>query len=54
MCIRDRARRLLGEQRLPIARIAEALGYSETASFRHAFQRWSGTSPSRYRRPALA
>ncbi|XXF10390.1 AraC family transcriptional regulator [Pseudomonas sp. D2-3] len=50
----EQARRLLGEQRLPIARVAEALGYSETASFRHAFQRWSGTSPSRYRRPALA
>lgn len=50
----EQARRLLGEERLPIAHIAEALGYSETASFRHAFQRWSGTSPSRYRRPALA
>lgn len=48
----EQARQMLGQQRLPIAHIAEALGYSETASFRHAFQRWSGTSPSRYRRPA--
>jgi AraC-like DNA-binding protein len=45
------ARRLLVQERLPIARIAEKLGYSETASFRHAFQRWSGLSPSCYRRP---
>jgi len=48
----EQARLMLGQERLPIAHIAEALGYSETASFRHAFQRWSGTSPSRYRRPA--
>ena len=30
--------------------IAEELGYSETASFRHAFQRWSGLAPSELRR----
>ena len=48
----EQARLMLGQERLPIAHIAEALGYSETASFRHAFQRWSGTSPSRYRRGA--
>ncbi|SDH31742.1 AraC-type DNA-binding protein [Pseudomonas flavescens] len=50
----EQARQLLDQERLPVARIAEALGYSETASFRHAFQRWSGVSPSRYRRPANA
>ncbi|TBU88160.1 AraC family transcriptional regulator [Phytopseudomonas dryadis] len=50
----EQARQLLEQERLPIARIAEELGYSETASFRHAFQRWSGTSPSRYRRPTLS
>jgi AraC-like DNA-binding protein len=44
----DRARQLL-EQPLPIQQIAELMGYSETASFRHAFQRWSGMSPSRFR-----
>lgn len=43
-----RARQLL-ESELPIYRIAEAMGYSETASFRHAFQRWSGQPPSRFR-----
>jgi len=44
-----RAKQLLGEQSLPVCRVAEVLGFSETASFRHAFQRWSGIPPSRYR-----
>ena len=46
----DKARQLLSQTDLPIYLIAEHLGYSETASFRHAFQRWSGQSPSLYRR----
>ncbi|AYF89051.1 AraC family transcriptional regulator [Pseudomonas sp. JS3066] len=46
----DKARQLLVQTDLPIYLIAEQLGYSETASFRHAFQRWSGQSPSLYRR----
>ena len=46
----DRARHLLTQTELPIYLIAEQLGYSETASFRHAFQRWSGQTPSLYRR----
>ncbi|MBB1166311.1 helix-turn-helix transcriptional regulator, partial [Lactobacillus rhamnosus] len=45
----SRARQLLEQGELPIYRIAEAMGYSETASFRHAFQRWSGQPPSRFR-----
>jgi AraC-like DNA-binding protein len=45
----DKARQLLKDTDLPIYLIAEQLGYSETASFRHAFQRWSGYSPSLYR-----
>ncbi|AYC34918.1 AraC family transcriptional regulator [Pseudomonas cavernae] len=45
----EHARQLLAQERMPIQRIAEAMGYSETASFRHAFQRWSGVSPSRFR-----
>ncbi|WP_437879651.1 AraC family transcriptional regulator ligand-binding domain-containing protein [Pseudomonas sp. LRF_L74] len=44
-----RARQLLEQERLPVYRVAEAMGYSETASFRHAFQRWSGMSPRRFR-----
>lgn len=45
----ERAKTLLGQEDWPICRIAEYLGFSETASFRHAFQRWSGVPPSRFR-----
>ncbi|ONH51497.1 AraC-type DNA-binding protein [Pseudomonas cedrina] len=45
----ERAKQLLAEDHWPIHRIAETLGFSETASFRHAFVRWSGVAPSRYR-----
>jgi len=45
----DRAKRLLAEQHLPIHSIARQLGFSETASFRHAFIRWSGVPPSVFR-----
>ena len=40
---------MLQQTDLPIYLIAEQLGYSETASFRSAFVRWSGLTPSRYR-----
>ncbi|ATB65545.1 AraC family transcriptional regulator [Pseudomonas mosselii] len=45
----ERAKQLLAEDQMPIYRIAESLGFSETASFRHAFQRWSGVAPSHFR-----
>jgi len=45
----ERAKQMLCEDELPIYRIAEALGFSETASFRHAFVRWSGVAPSQFR-----
>ena len=45
----ERAKQLLTEEQVPIHRIAETLGFSETASFRHAFQRWSGMAPRHYR-----
>ncbi len=45
----ERAKTLLGQEDWPICRIAEELGFSESASFRHAFQRWSGVAPSRFR-----
>jgi len=45
----ERAKQLLADEHMPIYRIAECLGFSETASFRHAFQRWSGVAPSHFR-----
>lgn len=45
----ERAKQLLAQDELPIYRIAEQLGFSETASFRHAFMRWSGVAPSQFR-----
>ncbi|MGG7597217.1 AraC family transcriptional regulator [Pseudomonas sp. WC1] len=45
----ERAKQLLAEDQMPIYRIAETLGFSETTSFRHAFQRWSGVAPSHFR-----
>lgn len=45
----ERAKQMLGEDALPIYLIAEQLGFSETASFRHAFVRWSGVTPSQFR-----
>ncbi|MBF7729406.1 AraC family transcriptional regulator [Pseudomonas sp. N040] len=46
----ERARQRLRDTRDSIELIALQLGYAETASFIHAFQRWSGTTPSAYRR----
>lgn len=45
----EQAKDLLSQKDWPICRIAEHLGFSETASFRHAFQRWSGVAPSHFR-----
>ncbi|MFN3357874.1 MAG: AraC family transcriptional regulator [Pseudomonas sp.] len=45
----EQAKQWLAQDRLPIHRIAEQLGFSETASFRHAFVRWSGVAPSQFR-----
>lgn len=46
---RDRAVQLLAGN-ATIEAIAEQLGYAETASFTHAFTRWTGLSPSEFRR----
>ncbi|WP_462382980.1 AraC family transcriptional regulator [Pseudomonas sp. Marseille-QA0892] len=47
----EQARALLHQEHLPISHVAEVMGYSETASFRHAFRRWSGMSPRHFRYP---
>ncbi|MBJ8340708.1 AraC family transcriptional regulator [Antrihabitans sp. YC3-6] len=46
---RQVAEELLGETALSVAEIAQRLGYSETASFTHAFRRWTGSSPRSHR-----
>lgn len=46
----QRARRLLAESSLPLARIAARVGYESPASFSRAFKRTVGRSPGSYRR----
>lgn len=46
----DKATYYLIKTNTPITEVAELLGYSETSSFRQAFQRWSGKNPSEVRR----
>lgn len=43
------ARMLLHSSSITIDQIAARLGYAETASFTHAFKRWTGMSPRTYR-----
>jgi AraC-like DNA-binding protein len=43
------AEELLTTTRLPVAHIAERLGYSEPSCFVRAFTRWKSMSPGRYR-----
>jgi AraC-like DNA-binding protein len=40
---------MLGTDTLGVAEIAWRLGYSDVTSFNHAFRRWTGVSPNRYR-----
>jgi AraC-like DNA-binding protein len=46
------ARQLLRDTRLPMQRIAELLGFSSAANFATAFRRWTGMTPSEFRRRA--
>jgi len=44
------AREYLEETELPLSEIARLLDYTESGNFTHAFKRWSGLSPLRYRK----
>ena len=41
---------LLNTANLSVESVAERLGYAETASFIHAFKRWTGTTPGQYKK----
>jgi AraC-like DNA-binding protein len=43
------AKRYLSDPELPISEIAWLLGYREVGSLTHAFKRWTGMPPSRFR-----
>ena len=43
------AKRYLHDKTLPVSQIAWLLGYREVSSLTHAFKRWTGTTPQRYR-----
>lgn len=50
----NKAQDWLSHSRLSIEDIAIKLGYQEAAAFNHAFKRWSGSTPSSYRKQAQA
>lgn len=47
---RELARMYLGDPKLAIFEVAFLLGYSEPSAFNRAFRRWTGESPSDFRR----
>ncbi len=49
---RQKAKHLLSRTQLTIEQISEMLGYADTASFRHAFRRWTGNSVNTFMREA--
>ena len=46
---KNRAIEWLRTTSLPIERIATELGYSDVPNFYHAFRKWTGTTPNKYR-----
>ena len=46
------AKRYLQDTRMTSEDIATALGFSDSANFRHAFRKWASQSPSEFRRSA--
>jgi AraC-like DNA-binding protein len=46
----DAEREVLGRPGLRLADIAASLGYADASAFARAFRRWSGTTPTEWRR----
>jgi AraC-like DNA-binding protein len=44
------AKQLLADTSISLTQISNCLDFSEPAAFTHAFRRWSGTTPSAWRR----
>lgn len=49
---REQAEYLLKNHNLPIGEVSIKLGFADYSSFCHAFHRWTGTSPAKYRKRA--
>jgi AraC-like DNA-binding protein len=47
------SRQLLAHSNIPLDDVAAALGYNGISPFMRAFNRWTGTSPARWRRDAM-
>jgi AraC-like DNA-binding protein len=52
-CRQERALLELSESKRPVSEVSGRLGYSDPAHFARAFRRWTGCSPSEYRRRLL-
>jgi AraC-like DNA-binding protein len=46
----DLARQLLTDTKMSVQQVAEAMRFSNAANFATAFRRWTGATPSEYRR----
>lgn len=49
---REQAEDLLKNHDLPMGEVSNKLGFADYSSFCHAFRRWTGTSPAKYRKRA--
>jgi AraC-like DNA-binding protein len=48
--LRERAILRLLDRSMSVSQIAADLGYADLTNFSHAFKRWTGQSPSEFRR----
>ena len=46
----ERAKMQLLDRSTSVSEVATELGYSDLTNFSHAFKRWTGSSPSHFRR----